>query len=38
MFELPSTPGLGTDLRLEVLADRGFRPQPASEAEAPSWR
>jgi galactonate dehydratase len=38
MFELPSTPGLGTDLRLDVLADRGFRPQPVSEAEAPLWR
>jgi galactonate dehydratase len=38
MFELPTTPGLGTDLRLDVLADRGFRPQPVSEAEAPLWR
>jgi hypothetical protein len=38
MFELPTTPGLGTDLRLEVLADRRFRPQPVSEAEAPLWR
>jgi len=31
-FELPTGPGLGTDLKLEVLTERAFRPQPVSGA------
>jgi galactonate dehydratase len=37
-FELPVGPGLGTDLRLEVLAGRGFRPQPVSGSTESLWR
>ena len=29
-FELPTGAGLGTDLRLDVLKERAFRPQPVS--------
>ena len=27
-FDLPTKPGLGTDLKLDVLEERAFRPQP----------
>lgn len=40
-FELPTAPGLGTDLRLEVLEERpehGFRAQPASSSTESLWR
>jgi galactonate dehydratase len=37
-FELPTGPGLGTDLKLEVLKDRTFRPQPVSGATESLWR
>ena len=37
-FELPTTPGLGTDLRLEVLKERPFRPQPISGSTESLWR
>ena len=38
MFELPSTPGLGTDLRLDLLAERGSRPQPTADSSESLWR
>ena len=37
-FELPTTPGFGTDLRLEVLKERPFRPQPISGSTESLWR
>jgi galactonate dehydratase len=37
MFELPTEPGLGTDLVLDALADRGFRPQPLSSRSDSLW-
>jgi galactonate dehydratase len=36
-FELPTGPGLGTDLQLEVLAEHGFQPQPASRTSESLW-
>jgi galactonate dehydratase len=36
-FELPTGPGLGTDLRLDELAERGFRPQPPSRTSESLW-
>ncbi len=37
-FILPTGPGLGTDLNLELLADRAFRPQPVSGSSESLWR
>lgn len=37
-FELPTGPGLGTDLRLDVLEGRNFRPQPVSGSSESTWR
>ena len=37
-FHLPAGPGLGTDLRLEVLRDRAFKPQPVSGSTESLWR
>ena len=37
-FELPSAPGLGTDLNLEALAEHRFRPQPVSGSSEGLWR
>ncbi|HWT83847.1 MAG TPA: mandelate racemase/muconate lactonizing enzyme family protein, partial [Candidatus Methylomirabilis sp.] len=37
-FELPTLPGLGTDLQLEKLRDRPFRPQPVSGSTESLWR
>jgi len=37
-FDLPTSPGLGTDLRLEVLEERGFRPQPTRDSSESLWR
>ena len=37
-FDLPTGPGLGTDLRLELLQERGFRPQPVSGSTESLWR
>ena len=37
-FELPTGPGLGTDLNLEALAGRPSRPQPVSRATGTIWR
>jgi len=36
-FELPTAPGLGTDLNLEVLKERRFRPQPVSGSTESLW-
>ncbi len=37
-FELPTGPGLGTDLNLDVLAEHRFRPQPVSGSSESLWR
>jgi galactonate dehydratase len=37
-FLLPTGPGLGTDLRLEALRERGFKPQPVSGSTESLWR
>lgn len=37
-FELPKGPGLGTDLRLEVLEGRAFKPQPMRASSESLWR
>jgi galactonate dehydratase len=37
-FELPTEPGLGTDLNLEVLKERRFRPQPVSGSTESLWK
>ena len=37
-FDLPTGPGLGTDLRLEALAEHSFRPQPVSGSTESLWR
>jgi galactonate dehydratase len=37
-FELPTTPGLGTDLRLDVIRERGSRPVPIRQSSEPIWR
>jgi galactonate dehydratase len=37
-FVLPTSPGLGTDLDLDVLGERGFRPQPQRGLFEPIWR
>ena len=37
LFELPTEPGLGTDLRLDLLAQRGFRPQPIAGSSESLW-
>jgi galactonate dehydratase len=36
-LELPTGPGLGTDLKLDVLADHSFRPQPVSGSSESLW-
>jgi galactonate dehydratase len=36
-FELPTEPGLGTDLKLEVLQDRAYKPQPVSGSSESLW-
>jgi galactonate dehydratase len=38
MFQLPTEPGLGTDLLLDLLAGRSFRPQPVSTSSDSLWR
>lgn len=37
-FELPTTPGLGTDLNLDVLRERNFQPQPVTGSSESLWR
>ncbi|MBX6772184.1 MAG: galactonate dehydratase [Chloroflexi bacterium] len=37
-FRLPTRPGLGTDIRLEVVEELAFRPQPVSHQTASLWR
>jgi len=37
-FVLPTGPGLGTDLKLDVLEGRAFRPQPVSGSSESLWR
>jgi galactonate dehydratase len=37
LFELPTGPGLGTDLKLDVLAEHSFRPQPVSRSSESLW-
>ncbi len=37
-YALPTTPGLGTDLRLDLLAERTARPQPVRKSAEPIWR
>ncbi len=37
-FELPTGPGLGTDLNVDVLEGRSFRPQPVSGSSESTWR
>jgi galactonate dehydratase len=37
-FELPTGPGLGTDLNLDALAERGAQPQPVSGSYESHWR
>jgi galactonate dehydratase len=37
-FELPTGPGLGTDLVLDVLQDRPFKPQPQRRSFESNWR
>ena len=36
-FELPTGPGLGTDLNLDALAAHSFRPQPVSGSTESLW-
>ncbi len=36
-FDLPTAPGLGTDLRLEVLKERTYKPQPVSGSTESLW-
>ena len=37
-FALPTKPGLGTDIRLDVVEQLAFRPQPVSESTESLWR
>jgi galactonate dehydratase len=37
-FALPTRPGLGTDLRLDVIEELAFRPQPVSGSTESLWR
>jgi galactonate dehydratase len=37
MFELPTEPGLGTDLNLDVLKEHSFKPQPVSGSSESLW-
>jgi galactonate dehydratase len=37
-FELPTGPGLGTDLKLEVIKERAFHPQSVSGSTESLWR
>jgi galactonate dehydratase len=37
-FDLPTGPGLGTDLHLDVLTSHSFRPQPVSGSTDSLWR
>jgi galactonate dehydratase len=36
-YELPDRPGLGTDLRLELLEKRGFKPHPMRRSSESLW-
>jgi len=38
MFALPTEPGIGTDLNLDLLAEHRFRPQPVSGDSDSLWR
>jgi len=37
-FALPTGPGLGTDLNLDLLQEHDFRPQPAADSSESLWR
>jgi galactonate dehydratase len=37
-FELPKAPGLGTDLNLQRIAARGWRPLEVKKTSEPIWR
>ncbi|MGN6673737.1 MAG: galactonate dehydratase [Thermomicrobiales bacterium] len=37
-FALPTGPGLGTDLRLDLLTAHNFRPQPVARSSESLWR
>jgi hypothetical protein len=37
-FALPTKPGLGTDLRLDVIGELAFHPQPVSGSTESLWR
>jgi galactonate dehydratase len=37
-FELPTGPGLGTDLRMDRVVERGWRPLPVKKTSEPIWR
>jgi hypothetical protein len=37
-LELPTGPGPGTDLRLERIAERGWRPLDVKKTSEPIWR
>jgi len=37
-FDLPQTPGLGTELDEEMLRSLTFRPQPYKASSEPIWR
>ncbi len=37
-FALPTGPGLGTDLNLDLLKENSFRPQPAANSSESLWR
>jgi galactonate dehydratase len=37
MFELPTAPGLGTDLLLDALVERSFQPQPVANSSESLW-
>jgi galactonate dehydratase len=37
-FELPTEPGLGTDLNLDALKDRAYRPHPSPQSSESLWR
>ncbi len=36
-YELPTEPGLGTDLRLDLLEERGFKPHPTVKSSESLW-
>jgi len=37
-FELATGPGLGTDLRLDLIPARGFSPQPPAHTSKSLWQ